>query len=68
MELRRSGQLDKHLQEKSLEAHALLAQLLDKEPKDRDGFPKDIQSERLAQERVMARMLDFSAPEKTQAE
>jgi hypothetical protein len=63
MELCRSGQLDKYVQERGLEAHALLDQLLASEPKGVDGLPKDIQAQRLAEEQVMAQMLDFPVPE-----
>ncbi len=66
MELRRTNKLDDYLQEKSREAHELLAQLLAGEPKGVDGFPKDPQAERLAEERVMAQMMDFPVPEKDQ--
>jgi hypothetical protein len=63
MELCRSGQLDKYVKERGLEAHALLDQLLASEPKGVDGLPKDTQAQRLAEEQVMAQMLDFPAPE-----
>ncbi len=66
MELRRNGQLDKHLQDKSQEAHGLLEQLVAHEPKGVDGLPKDPQAQRLAEERVMSQMLDFPVPEKEQ--
>ena len=61
VELCRSGRLDEHVQEKSQEAHELLHHLLASEPKGVDGLPKDVQAERLAEERVLAQMLDFPA-------
>lgn len=63
VELWRSGQLDQHVQEKGIEAHALLDQLLASEPKGIDGLPKDPQAPRLAEEIVLGQMLDFPAPE-----
>ena len=63
VELCRSGKLDLHLQDKSLEAHMLLDQLLASEPKGVDGLPKDPQALRLAEERVLGQMLDFPAPQ-----
>lgn len=65
VELCRGGQLDQHVQEKSLEAHTLLNQLLASEPKGIDGLPKDPQALRLAEEIVLGQMLDFPAPEET---
>lgn len=65
-ELCRSGRLDEHLQEKSMEAHALLDQLLASEPKGVDGLPKDPQTERLAEEQVLYQMLDFAQPERAE--
>ena len=58
--LSRSGRLDQFLQQKSLEAHQLLKEIMEQEPKD------DPQAERLAQERVFAIMLDFPVPESEQ--
>lgn len=55
----RSGELDRHLQAKTEEAHALLEQLLANEPKGVDGLPKDPQALRLAEERVLGEMIDF---------
>ena len=63
VELCRSDLLDQHLQEKSVEAHALLEQLLAREPKGIDGLPKDPQALRLAEEIVLGQMLDFPARE-----
>jgi hypothetical protein len=60
VELCKSGQLDHHVREKSVEAHALLDQLLANEPKDVAGLPKDLQASRIAEEMVMAQMLDFA--------
>ena len=65
-ELCRSGRLDEHLQEKSVEAHELLDQLLASEPKGVDGLPKDLQALRLAEEIVLAQMLDFPASERAE--
>jgi hypothetical protein len=65
-ELRKNGQLEAEAQRASLEAHELLRQLLAQEPKGSDGLPLDIQAERLAEERVLAQMLDFAAPEEDQ--
>jgi hypothetical protein len=64
VELCRSGLFDQYLQEKSIEAHALLEQLLAREPKGIDGLPKDPQALRLAEEIVLGQMLDFPASEK----
>lgn len=66
VELCRSGGLDEHVQEKGQEAHELLQQLLASEPRGVDGLPKDVQAERLAEERVLAQMLDF--PDEGRAE
>lgn len=65
-ELVKTGQIDQHLQDKSLEAHRLLDDLLAPEPKGPDGLPKDPQALRLAEERVKSQMLDFPVPEKDQ--
>jgi len=65
-DLVRNGQLEAHLQAKSAEAHELLNQLLASEPKGPDGLPKDQQAQRLAEERVLAEMLEF--PEETPSE
>ena len=39
MELRRSGKLDQHLQEKSTEAHQMLRELLAQKPRTARGDP-----------------------------
>jgi hypothetical protein len=59
----RSGQLDQHVHDKSVEAHALLERLLADEPRGIDGLPQDLQALRLAEERVLAQMLDFGESE-----
>jgi hypothetical protein len=66
MALRRSGQLDAHVQAKGLEANELLQQMLAQEPKGPNGLPLDPQAYRLAQERAMAQMLEFPTPESEQ--
>lgn len=58
-ELCRSGQLEQHVQDKSMEAHALIDQLLADEPKGVDGLPRDVQALRATEERVLAEMLVF---------
>ena len=65
-ELAKAGKLETFAHDRSLEAHALLHQLLGPEPKGVDGLPKDPQALRLAEERVMGEMLDFPVPEKDQ--
>jgi hypothetical protein len=65
MELRRSGKLDAHLQEKSEEAHRLLEELLASKPKNKWGnySPAD---EREAEELVRSQLIEFPTPEKDQ--
>jgi hypothetical protein len=58
MELRRSGKLDQHLQEKSVEAHSLLRELLANKPRDSHGWPAPA-DEREAEEIVRAQLLEF---------
>ena len=58
MEMRRAGTLDAHLQEVSLEAHAMLDQILANVPKDRYGNPPP-QLKQEAEERVRAAFLEF---------
>jgi hypothetical protein len=53
MRLRRSGQLDRHLQEKRAQAHQLLAELLSRHPNP--GLPE----RREAEEQVRATLIDF---------
>ncbi len=65
-ELVKTNKIDQYLQEKSLEAHELLETLLAPEPKGPDGLPRDPQAQRLAEERVMAQMLDFPQSDPTQ--
>ena len=64
VELCTSDRPDQHLQEKSVEAHALLEQLLAPEPKGVDGLPKDPQALQLAEERVLAQMLESPPPDR----
>lgn len=63
MRLRRSGTLDEHLQQKSIEAHRLLEQLLADEPKDSDGETKNLAAVRAAEEIVWAGLIDFPGPD-----
>lgn len=65
-ELVKTRQIDQYLQEKSLEAHKLLDDLLAGEPKGVDGLPKDPQALRIAEERVKSQMLEFPVPERDQ--
>ena len=60
--LRRSGQLDDYVQQKTVEAYQYLEEMLAHEPKGPTGLPLDQQASRLAEERVMAQMLDFPQP------
>ena len=62
MALRRNGTLDQFVQEKAVEAYNYLDEMLANEPKGPSGLPLDGQASRLAQERVMAQMLDFPQP------
>lgn len=65
-QLVKSGQIDQYVQEKAVEAYRLLDDLLASEPKGPDGLPRDLQAQRLAEERVKAQMFDFPVPEKDQ--
>jgi len=65
MELRRSGKLDQHLQEKSEEAHRLLEELLKGKPKDSHGL-YDPADKREAEEIVRHQLIEFPTPEKDQ--
>jgi hypothetical protein len=58
LELRKSGQLEKHLQEKSLEAHRLFEELTSGAPKLQSGYPEQPWA-RQAEEQVFAVMLEF---------
>lgn len=57
MELRRSGQLEMALQEKSREAHQLLDLLLEKRPNQNE--PPSLQQEREAEEQVFSQLIEF---------
>lgn len=59
MELRRSNRLDQFVQQKSMEAHQMLQDLL-------QAKGSDLASRREAEEEVMAVFLDFPVPEKDQ--
>lgn len=59
MELRRNGTLDEYLKEKGIEANELYQQLVAEQPKGPDGHPRGPQTQLLAEEVVMAQMLDF---------
>jgi hypothetical protein len=56
--------LDAHLQERSVEAHRLLKELLAPEPKGPGGLPIDYQALWIAEERVREVMFDFHADER----
>lgn len=64
MEMRRAGTLEQHLQDKSNQAHALLAEMLANAPKGPHGQPT-MQAEREAEEIVRATLIEFPPPEKT---
>jgi hypothetical protein len=64
-ELRQSGKLDEFLQERSVEAHHMLKELLAQRPKDRDGLSYT-SDRRWAEEVVLHHFLDFHIPEKDQ--
>lgn len=64
MEMRWAGTLDQHLQEKSLEAHKMLAETLAHAPKDQYGNPT-MQAEREAEEMIFATLIEFPTPEMT---
>ena len=65
MALRRSGQLNQYVQEKSQEAHAMLRGILAKREKSPHGnpLPADL---REAEEVVLAHFLEFPVPEREQ--
>lgn len=58
MELRRSGQLESHVQQVMTQAHQMLAEILASAPKDQRGNPT-MQAEREAEEYVRAAFLEF---------
>jgi len=59
MQMRRAGTLDAHLQTVSLEAHAMLEQILSSVPKNRWGnWPPA--EEQAAEEQVRAAFLEFA--------
>ncbi|WP_298725740.1 hypothetical protein [uncultured Ferrovibrio sp.] len=58
-QLQRSGTLDEHVQAKSAEAHAMLADLLRDAPKLPSGAPKDPAAAKLAEEAVMNALIEF---------
>jgi len=62
MEMRRAGTLDQHLQDKSLEAHRMLTEMLARAPKDQYGDPT-MQARREAEETVRATLIEFPAEE-----
>jgi hypothetical protein len=66
-ELRRSGKMDQHLQEKSEEAHRLLAELLADKPKNKHGL-YNLADEREAEEFVRSQLIEFPKPEKDQSD
>ncbi len=56
-ELRRSGQMDQHVEQKVREAHELLVELM--------GKNSDPQSRRTAEEQVIAQMTEFPTSRET---
>jgi hypothetical protein len=58
MELVRSGKIEDHLQDKSMEAHRMLQELLASAPKDPDGRPQ-MEAARAAEEIVRATLIEF---------
>jgi hypothetical protein len=58
MELRRSGKLDQHLQEKSTEAHQMLRELLAQKPRTARGDPY-VSDQHWAEEIVRATLIEF---------
>lgn len=57
----RSGMLQAHLQQKSVEAHRLLRELLANEPKDSTGLVKNPAAEINAENQVFALMCEGSS-------
>ena len=65
-ELVKSKKIDQHLQEKSVEAHQLLKELLAEVPKDSTGQPLNPQDLSRAEEIVRQTLIEFPLPEKEQ--
>ena|SRR5437867_532569 len=59
----KSGKLEQHLKDKSLEARAMLASLLQNEPKGPDGRPKNLAALHQAEE---ATLIEFETPDSQQ--
>lgn len=55
----RSGQIEAHLQAKSMEAHRLLEQLLADVPRAENGAPLDVQAVHEAERYVIETMTEF---------
>ena len=62
MDLRRSGKLDQFVQEKSMQAHQMLDEILRSQTRDKNS-PPTMQQEREAEEQVRALMIEFPPPE-----
>lgn len=62
MELRRSGQMDQHLQEMSLKAHAMLEEMLADAPRGATDLPPPHLT-REAEEIVRATLIEFPPPD-----
>jgi hypothetical protein len=65
-ELRQTGQMDKHLQDKSLEAHALLDELMAGEPSYPNGGDwKNVSKRQISEELVRAQLIEFQPEGRT---
>jgi uncharacterized phage infection (PIP) family protein YhgE len=58
-ELRKTGALDKHLSDKSAEAHQIVADLMHGQPTLPNGLPKDPQKLREAEEQALSTVIEF---------
>jgi hypothetical protein len=59
-ELRRSGQMDAHLQAKTEEAYRMLDELMEGIPRSKDGCVLDLARQREAEEIVRATLIEFT--------
>ena len=60
-QLRRTGMMDAHLQQKSDQAHQMLREMLAREPKDAAGIVRNPQAQQAAEERGRAMLTEFPA-------
>lgn len=62
----RSGRMDQHVQEKAIEAHNMLEDLLANEPKLPSGAVRNPEAQARAEEIVRATLIEFPTPESEQ--